>query len=260
MSTSDVTYYDYVRDAKESGKFFYTIMENFPQGIILTNIENKIIYANLKVAQMTGYSRKELLGKISLQFLHFPNQQKILQDIMHKRITGVYENYELYIKRKNGSRFLGYILTSPYKDQDDQIIGTISIITDITMNQKDLELQILACGAAKSPNSILITDKFGRIEWVNEGFIKLSGYQLYEVIDTKGELLRPENNESFLEKLSEAIRDKKPVAHEYFNHNKAGNQYWVKSTITPVLDIHESVKEIVIIETDVSFHRKPSDN
>lgn len=260
MSTTDFTYYDYLRDARESGKFFYTIMESFPQGIILTNTENKIIYANPKVAQMTGYSRRELLGKISLQFLHFPNQQKMFQDIVDKRITGVYENYELYIRRKNGSRFLGYTIAAPYKDQSGQLMGTISIITDITLNQKDQELKILAYGAVKAPNSMLITDKFGRIEWVNEAFTQLSGYQLYEVIDTTGEILRPENNESVLEKLSEAIRTKKPVIHEYVNLNKTGDQYWVKSTITPVLDIEGGVKEMVIIETDISQYKKTSEN
>jgi PAS domain S-box-containing protein len=255
MSTLDFSYYDYLRDAKESGKFIYSIMESFPQGIIITNTENKIIYANPKIAQMTGYSRKELIGKYSHLFLHFPDQQKILQDIIDKRITGIYENYELYVKRKNGSRFLAYTLTSPYKDPDGQVKGTISILTDITIKQQDKELQILASGTAKALNAVLITDKFGRIEWVNEGFTKLTGYELYEVIDTTGEIIRQENNDLFLEKLAEAIRTKKSIAYESRNYKKAGSEYWVSSTLTPVLDEYGSVKEIIIIETDITVHK-----
>jgi PAS domain S-box-containing protein len=255
MSTTDFTYYDYLNDVHESGKFFYSIMESFPEGIILTNPENKVVYANPKIAQMTGYSRKELLGRPSLQFLHFPDEQKIVEDIISQRIKGVYENYELYIKRKNGSHFLGYTMTSPYKDPDGQVIGTINIITDISLKQKEAELQALACGVAKSPNSVLIVNKFGRIEWINEGFTKLSGYELYEVIDTKGEISRPENNEQFLEKLGEVIRTKKPLTHEYRNYNKFGGLYWVSGTLTPLLDFNGGVKEIIIIETDITAHK-----
>lgn len=255
MATTDFTYYDYLNDVHESGKFFYSIMESFPEGIILTNQENKVVYANPKIAQMTGYSRKDLLGKLSLQFLHFPDAHNVLADIAAQRIKGIYENYELYIRRKNGSHFLGYTMTSPYQDCDGRAIGTINIITDISLKQKDAELQALASGVAKSLNSVFITDKFGRIEWINKSFTDLSGYQLYELIDTKGELIRPENNERFLEKLSEVVRGKKPLVHEYLNYSKTGRPYWVSSTLTPVLDVHESVKEIIIIETDITIYK-----
>ena len=164
MSKTDFTYYDYLKDVHDSGKFFYSIMESFPEGIILTNSDNKVVYANPKLAQMTGYSRKELLGRYSLQFLHFPDAQRVLKDITAQRIKGVYENYELYVKRKNGTHFLGYTITSPYKDSEDRIIGTINVITDISLKRRDYELQALACGVAKSPNSVLIVNKFGRIE------------------------------------------------------------------------------------------------
>lgn len=253
MSKTDFTYYDYLKDVHDSGKFFYSIMESFPEGIILTNSENKVVYANPKIAQMTGYSRKELLGRHSLQFLHFPDAQQVLNDITAQRIKGVYENYELYVKRKNGTYFLGYTITSPYKDSEGQIIGTINVITDISLKRKDCELQALALGVAKSPNSVLIVNKFGRIEWVNQGFIKLSGYELFEVIDTKGEILRPETNHQFLEKLGEVVTTKKPITHIYQNVNKFGKSYRVSSTFTPVLDIYECIKEIIIIETDITI-------
>lgn len=258
MTTTDFTYYDYLNDVHESGKFFYSIMECFPEGIILTNQENKVVYANPKIAQMTGYSRKDLLGKPSLLFLHFPDAHKVLEDIASQRIKGIYENYELYIKRKNGSHFLGYTMTSPYRDANAQVMGTINIITDISLKQKESELEALAYGVTKSLNSVFITDKFGRIEWTNKSFTDLSGYQLYEVIDTKGEIIRPENNMQFLEKLSQVVRIKKPLTAEYFNRHKDGRIYWVLSTLTPVLDIHDGVKEIIVIETDITLYKTTS--
>lgn len=254
MLTDNLTYYDYLQSAPESGKYIFSVMESFPQGIVVVNQEDKIIYANPKMAQLTGYSRKEMIGKISHTFLHFPNQQEKLRDILELRATGVYESYELYIKRKTGKPFLGYTVTAPYMN-NGQVAGTISIVTDITIKSRDEELQALAIGATKSLNAVIIVDCYGKIEWVNEGFTKLSGFQLYEVIDTKGEVLR-ENQKFFLEKLSQAVREKKPISFESKNRSKSGNEYWVISNLTAVLDEYGGVKEIIIIETDITELKK----
>lgn len=254
MLTDNLTYYDYLQSAPESGKFIFSLMESFPQGIVVTNNEDKIIYANPKIAQLTGYSRKEMTGKISHIFLHFPDQREKLKDILDQRAAGVYESYELYIKRKSGRPFLGYTVTAPYKS-NGQVAGTISIVTDITIKTRDAELQALAIGATKSLNSVIVADRYGKIEWVNEGFTKLSGFQLYEVLDTKGEFLR-KDQDAFLEKLSQVVREKKSIAFECQNNNISGKEYWVISNLTPVLDEYGGVKEIIIIETDITELKK----
>lgn len=249
---SDLTYYDYLKDASESGKFIYLIMESFPQGIVISDRDEKIIYTNFKMAQLTGYSRREMLGKVIHHFLYFPDQQERLKDIVSERHAGNYETYELHIKRRNSSPFMGHIVTAPYKDLEGSVIGTISIITDITIRQREAELEALAIAATKSLNSVIITDKRGKIEWVNEGFTRLSGYRLHEVIDTQGEILRRGYNDYFLSKLSEAVIEKKPVACHYTNFNKEGISYVVKTTLTPVFNEHGDVKEVITVETDIA--------
>lgn len=251
MEAKDLTYYDYLSSATESGKFIYLILEAFPQGIVISDAADKIIYANFKMAQLTGYSRKEMLGKVAAVFLHLPEQQLRLKDIVEQRSAGNYESYELFIKRRTGTPFLGHIITAPYKNIEGETTGTISIITDITITKRAAELEALAIGATKTLNSVIISDKFGKIEWVNEGFTRLSGYHLHEVIDTKGEILR-KNKDEFESKFMEAVYLKKPVASEFVNFNKSGMEYRVKVTLTPVLDMQGDVKDIIIIETDVT--------
>lgn len=254
METNDLTYYDYLQSAKISDKFFHSIMEGFPQGIIIANTEDEIIYANFKMAQLTGYSRRELQGKISHSFLHYPDEQEKLKTILKQRTTGSYETYELYIRRKNGSRFLAHTITAPYKD-GGSIKGTISLISDHSVLKREAELEALALGATKSLNAVLIIDKYGKIEWVNEGFTKLSGYHLYEIIDTNGELFRKEQTKLFLQKLSESVKEKAPKIFECRNYHKSGSKYWVQCTLTPIIDEHSSVREIVVTETDITEHK-----
>lgn len=251
METAGVTYYDYLSNAPESGKFMYLIMESFPQAIVISDASDKILYTNFKMAQLNGYSRKEMLGKVAAVFLHLPEEQQRLKDIAEQRLAGNYESYELFIKRKTGVPFLGHIITAPYKNADGKIVGTISIITDITIKKRNAELEALAIGATKALNSVIITDQHGNIEWVNEGFNRLSGYQLFEVIDTRGETLR-KNNEEFITSFTEAVNQKTPVACKCIYVTKEGKECHVSTTLTPVLGAGGEVKQVIIIETDTS--------
>jgi len=251
METADLTYYDYLSNASESGKFMYMIMESFPQGIVISDASDKIMYTNFKMAQLTGYSRREMLGKVAAAFLYLPEQQKRLKDIAEQRLAGNYECYELLVKRKTGTPFLGHTITAPYKNMNGEIIGTISVVTDVSITKRTAELEVLAIGATKALNSVIITDRYGKIAWVNEGFTSLSGRQLYEVIDTKGETLRKDNDE-FMSRFQEAVIQKEPLAFEYFNFKKDGKEYKVKATLTPILDAQGDVKDMIIIETDIS--------
>lgn len=257
MKTKDneLHYSEFLISTIESGKFIYNVLESFPFGIVITNDNDEIIYVNFKLAQMTGYSRKEMMHKVAHKFLYFPNQQQRLKDIIRKRLSAVYETYELYVKRNKGNPFLAHTITAPYKNEEDKIIGTINIITDITLTKRHAELEALAIAATKASNSVIITDKFGKIEWVNEGFTNLSGYKLYEVIDTKGEVLRGGDDRSYDADIYTVVLEKKSILRECKKLNKKGNPYWVVSSFTPVLDHQGNVKEITIIDTDITCQK-----
>ena len=254
MKTKDngLCYSDFLNSTIESGKLIYSVLESFPLGIVITNKDDEIIYINFKMALMTGYSRNEMMNKVAHKFLYFPNQQQRLKDILSQRQSNIYETYELYVKRNNGSPFLAHTVTAPYKNEENKTIGTISIITDITLTQRHAELEALAIAATKTKNSVMITDKFGKIEWVNEGFTKLSGYKLYEVIDTRGEILRGGDDPSYESDINTVVFGKKPILREYRRLDKNGNPYWVVSSFTPVLDHQGNIKEITIIDTDIT--------
>jgi PAS domain S-box-containing protein len=148
-------------------------------------------------------------------------------------------------------------VTSPYKSDEEEISGTISIVTEVTVSKREDELRAIAIAATKTHNSIMILDRFGNIEWVNEGFTHLSGYELYEVIDTKGEILYgDENGAEFLKQLNEVLKTRKTISCESRNLNKQGVAYWVVRSITPNFDTLGNIQEIVVIDTDITHQKK----
>ena len=103
-------------------------------------------------------------------------------------------------------------------------------------------------------NGVIITDKRGGIEWVNDGFVKMSGYTLEEALGKKpGDLLQgketnPKHKKQFQAKLKKGV----PFAQEIINYSKSGKMFWSYVQITPILNDLGGVEKYVGIETDIT--------
>lgn len=144
-------------------------------------------------------------------------------------------------------------------DEQGNVIRVIGTSQDVSERVNEEEMEKLAVAATKSNNSVIIADKDGKIKWVNEGFTKLTGYTLEEIIDTHGELLR-KGNETGLSRQADfyqsVIKEKKPVIYESKNFAKDGREYWVITTLTPVLSKDGGVERILAIESDITLRKK----
>lgn len=91
---------------------------------------------------------------------------------------------------------------------------------DITQFKKDqAELHKLSYIIQQTPNPIVITDAQGKIEWVNEGFIKNTGYTLDEVKGkTPGSVLQgPETDVKTRLYIREKVSNAQPFTCEIYN-------------------------------------------
>ena len=142
------------------------------------------------------------------------------------------------------------------KEELTKLIGTDQDVTDRLHEE---ELEKLALAATQSYNSVVIADRKGRIEWVNEGFTQLSGYKLSDVQNTHGEILRNGEstglsaNNNHYETL---IKGKKPISYESKNFTLEGDEYWVITTLTPVINKDGEVEKIIAIDTDITLRKK----
>lgn len=130
---------------------------------------------------------------------------------------------------------------------------------DVTERLHEEELEKLVLAATKSFNSVVIRDKEGRIEWVNEGFIKMSGYVLDDVKNTFGEALNHANAKELKEQkglYATVASTKKPLAYESRNYAKDNTEYWMLTTLTPVLGKTGEVERIICIGSDISLRKQ----
>jgi|SRR5580658_998719 PAS domain S-box-containing protein len=84
---------------------------------------------------------------------------------------------------------------------------------------------------------VILTDAEGRIEWVNEPFVRTCGYTLKELHGTKPDRLwqGPESDPAAVEMLHQAIHSVRPCECRTVNYKRNGKTHPVHISLGPVL-------------------------
>ena len=83
--------------------------------------------------------------------------------------------------------------------------------------------------ASRTDNAVLITDAEAYIEWVNEGFTRITGYALEDVVGRKpGSILQgPETDPATVAFMRERVAAGEGFQCEILNYGKSGRKYWL---------------------------------
>lgn len=119
---------------------------------------------------------------------------------------------------------------------------------------QDLPVPIAAFLAAIDDHLIAsIADANGAIIYANSLFCEISGYTLAELVGQNHRLLKSGRHpDTFYQALWATISSGKVWHGEVCNRAKDGAFYWVKSTVTPVLDSHGLPTHYISVRTDIT--------
>jgi|GEM_PF-3512033 len=209
-------------------------------------LEEKLAESNLEISQ-----QKELLQQQATQ-LEIANQD--LQTREEALAEMVDKLEELYFLNEEKNRLL---------EKQKQEIGTQNLEL---MQQKEeilsqseqlefvnAELEKLSIVASKTDNSVVILDKNGDIEWVNEGFTRMLGMSFAEYKQLYGNnLFQVSLNPDIREVVNQSIKHKQSAIYTGKTLNKQGKEIWIQTTLTPVLDGNEHLTQLIAVETDVT--------
>jgi PAS domain S-box-containing protein len=128
------------------------------------------------------------------------------------------------------------------------------------LREKEAEARKLALVAARTDNAVVVTDATGLIEWVNDGFGRLTGWTLPEVIGKKpGSFLQgPATDPATVRFMSEHLAKGESFKVEIVNYSKRGHQYWISSEIQPIRDDYGKITNFMAIQSDIT-DRKEAD-
>ena len=115
------------------------------------------------------------------------------------------------------------------------------------------ELRKLSLALEQSPESIVITDVDANIEYVNEAFVRTTGYRRDEVIGHNPKILKsgltpPETYASLWQAMTQGI----PWKGEFHNRKKDGSDYVELAIVTPLRQSDGSISHYVAVKEDIT--------
>lgn len=126
------------QELEEQRDFAITIMSTMGQGLSVSNAQRQIEYLNPACAQMLGYTPEELMGTMTKD-LYYPPDLSILESTHAERVTGRTTANEVRLKHKDGS-LVHVLITATPRWRDNQIDGTVAVITDLTERKRAEEI------------------------------------------------------------------------------------------------------------------------
>lgn len=132
-------------------------------------------------------------------------------------------------------------------------------VQDITVDRKlEEELRKLSLIAKRTTNAVVLTDASGGIEWVNEGFTRMTGYTLGDVRGKKtAEILQgPDSDANTLALMQQKIRAGEGFTTEIVHYTKDARPYWVQLEIQPIFDADGNVCQFIGIEQDIADRKR----
>ena len=125
------------------------------------------------------------------------------------------------------------------------------------LREQEAHSRKLALVAARTDNAVVVTDALGRIEWVNEGFTRITGWKMDEVIGrTPGSVLQgPETDPATVAYMRNCLREKISFRTEVLNYDRAGRKYWIALEVQPILNEAGVVVNFMAIQSNVTQRR-----
>ncbi len=188
---------------------YKNILNNLQEAYIRADKDGNIIMANPSAARIYGYdSPHDMIGTTALYYYKNPEDRAYVLGELKKH--GKVENNEIEALQKDGTSFFVSQNAQFYYDGNGQILGTETLVHDITERKKaDDELKKRAALLDVSYEAIFSWEYDGEILSWNKGAERLYGYNDEEAIGhVSHELLKTQFPIEFREFMKKLTKDK----------------------------------------------------
>lgn len=128
---------------KRSEEHFRSLFENMQLGVMEVDNNDRIVSVYNAFLEMTGYSKKELIGRVAHEIFTENGHLQTVHDQIELRSTGVSSTYEIEIICKDGTKKWCMISGTPRYNDNCEIVGSVGVHLDIS-ERKQMEADLLA--------------------------------------------------------------------------------------------------------------------
>ena len=167
-------------DLRRSEEKFRRIVETANEGVIVVDVDFRIVFVNALMAEMLGYAQEEMIGRPVEEFVA-PEHRADVAIQKSLRLAGIKARFERRLLRKDGQMVWTMVSATSLHKPDGQLDCSFAMYTDIT-TQKQVTAEMRRERAyfqqllERLPEAVAVLDEHGRIVQINEEFTRLFGY------------------------------------------------------------------------------------
>lgn len=220
-----------------------------------TDASRGLVFLNDAWARVLGYPVAQCLGKALSDFVLVEDREELERVF---RLGGADRGAgrpRIRIPRMDGKTVWLEVTAAPLAEG----AGMVGALHDITAEKEAQdELSKLSLVASYTDNFVIITDREGRTEWVNQAFVRRTGYTLEDMRGWKpGHLLQgPETDSGTVAQIRAFLAEGKSFGSELLNYTRSRDPYWVAFQITPIRNAEGVVERFVSIQTESTMLRQ----
>lgn len=217
----------------------------------------KLLDVNEAAVAMLGYTRDELLSRriLDLDALYKADTYELKMRQIMSEGWGVFETQH---RTKDGRIIDVEVSTLPEKTSS----CLVAFIRDITQRKAmERDLRRLSLAVDQTVESVLITDLNARIEYVNEAFLRKTGYPRDEVLGQNPHFLSAgKTPQATYDDLWVKLGRGEPWQGEFINRRKDGSEFYEWASVSPVHEPDGTVSAYVAVKLDITDRKKVEAN
>ncbi len=249
---------------RESEAQIRLLLESTAEAIYGVDLEGICTFVNPACLRMLGYDREEeLLGREIHELIHHSHADGSPYPALECRAynayqtrEGVHVDDEVFWRRDGTSLPVEYWAYPIHRGGD--VVGAVVAWLDISeRRQAEEQLRKLSLAVEQSPESIVITNLDAEIEYVNEAFIRTTGYSRAEVLGENPRILHSDRTpRPTYEGLWEALTHGRTWKGEFLNRRKDGSEYVEFAIITPIRQPDGRITHYVAVKEDITEKKR----
>ncbi|MFD2512370.1 PAS domain S-box protein [Pontibacter locisalis] len=240
---------------KEQAKQLSNLVESITEPFFALNSEWRFTYVNKAFCSFVGENCDYFIGRIVWDVFKGIESSKFYSkchEVAETNNTQYFEeNYAL-----NKDLTLRF---SIFPSDGGIAVHFIDSTAQIAIQR---ELEKLSLVASKTSNGVVIMDATGKIEWVNDGFTRLTGFGKEEALGKiPSSFLQGRDTDPLTSlRVAEGYKNQRYFSEEIVNYRKCGEKYWVKVDVSPIKNATGDLINYIAIQTDITEKKKAEAN
>ncbi len=233
------------------------LFEAAKDGILILDAESgMVVDVNPYLVMMMGYTREVFLGKHIWELGFFKQVAASQENFRILQQQGYVRYEDLPLKTIDGKELFVEFVSNVYEVDSTRVIQcNIRNITE--RKAAEDKVRQLSLAVEQSPESIVITDLDANIEYVNETFVRTTGYSREEVIGKNPRILQSgKTPRASYEALWQELTNGRTARLEMVNRRKDGSEYTELASITPIRQADGSIRHYLAIKEDITERKR----